>query len=198
MCGEVMKKLRLYHGELARSLTHFSLVQSLSHVWLFASTWTAAHQASLPITSSWRLLKLMSIESVMPSNHLILCHPFLLLSSIFPSIRVFFPMSKFLASGGQSNGASVIASVLPMNIQDWSLLGLTAWISLQSKGLSRIHSATVSIVSPSICHEVMGPAAMILVFWMLSFKPTFSLSSFTFIKRLFKPSSLFAINRSST
>ena len=63
-------------------------VQSLSRVRLFATPWTAAHQASLSITSSWNLLKLMSIESVMPSNHLILCHPLLLLPSIFPSIRV--------------------------------------------------------------------------------------------------------------
>ena len=63
--------------------------QSLSHVWLFATPWTVAHQASLSITNSQSLLKLMSIESMMPSNHLILCHPLLLLSSIFPSIWVF-------------------------------------------------------------------------------------------------------------
>ena len=68
----------------------FSSVQSLSHVWLFVTPWTAAHQASLSITDSWNLLKLMSIESVMSSNHLILCHPLLLLPSVFPSIRVFF------------------------------------------------------------------------------------------------------------
>ena len=67
----------------------FSSVQSLSRVWLFVTPWTAAHQASLSITNSWSLLKLMSIESVMPSNHLILCRPLLLLPSIFPSIRVF-------------------------------------------------------------------------------------------------------------
>ena len=67
----------------------FSSVQLLSHVRFFATLWTDAHQASLSITNSWRLLKLMSIESVMPFNHLILCHPFLLLPSIFPSIRVF-------------------------------------------------------------------------------------------------------------
>jgi len=66
-----------------------SSVQSLSHVPLFATPWTAACQASLSITNSWSLLKLMSIESVMPSSHLILCHPLLLLPSIFPSIRVF-------------------------------------------------------------------------------------------------------------
>ena len=67
----------------------FSSVQSVSHVQLFVTPWTAAHQASLSITNSWSLLKLMSIESVMPSNHLILCHLLLLLPSIFPSIRVF-------------------------------------------------------------------------------------------------------------
>ena len=64
-------------------------VQSLSHVWLFVTPWTAACQASLSITNSQTLLKLMSSESVMPSNHLILCHPLLLLPSVFPSIRVF-------------------------------------------------------------------------------------------------------------
>ena len=67
----------------------FVVVQSLSHVWLFATSWTAAHQASLSFIISQSFLKLMSIASVMPSNHLILCHPFLLLLSIFPSIRVF-------------------------------------------------------------------------------------------------------------
>jgi len=70
-------------------ITCFSSVQSLSRVWLFATPWTAAHQASLSITNSWSLPKPMSIESVMPSSHLILCHPLLLLPSIFPSIRVF-------------------------------------------------------------------------------------------------------------
>ena len=68
---------------------HISSVQSLGRVRLFAIPWTAAHQASLSITNSWSLLKLMPIESIMPSNHLILCHPLLLLPSIFPSIRVF-------------------------------------------------------------------------------------------------------------
>ena len=66
-----------------------SSVQLLSHVWLFVTPWTAAHQASLSIINYWSLLKLMSTESVMPSNHLILCHPLFLLPSIFPSIRVF-------------------------------------------------------------------------------------------------------------
>ena len=70
-------------------LLHLFFVQSLSHVRLFVTPWTAARQASMSITNSWSLPKLMSIESVMPSNHLILCHPPLFLPSIFPSIRVF-------------------------------------------------------------------------------------------------------------
>ena len=71
------------------AVRHISSVQSLSHVQLFVTPWTAACQAFLSITNAWSLLKLMSSESVMPSNHLILCRPLLLLSSIFPSIRVF-------------------------------------------------------------------------------------------------------------
>ena len=217
-----------------------------------------------------------SIESVMPSSHLILCRPLLLLPPIPPSIRV-FPMSQLFAWGGQSTGVSASASFLPKDTQDWSLLEWTGWISLHSKGLSwvfsqhhsskawilrhsafftvqlshpymttgktialtrrtsvgkvmslllnmpstlvitflprskrlliswlqspsavileppKIKSDTVSTVSPSICHEVMGRDAMIFVFWMLSFKPTFSLSFFTFIKRLFSSSLLSAI-----
>ena len=92
-------------------------VQSLSHVRLFVTPWTTAHQASLSITNSRSLPKLMSIESVMLSNHLILCCPLLLLPSIFPSIRV-FKMSQLFTSGGQSIGVSASTSVLPMNTQD--------------------------------------------------------------------------------
>ena len=92
-----------------------SSVQSLSRLQLFTSPWTAAHQASLSITNSGTLLKLMSIESVMPSNHLVLCCPLLHLPSIFPSMRV-FSSESVLAFGGQSTGIS--ASVLPMGIQD--------------------------------------------------------------------------------
>ena len=114
-----------------------SSVQSLSCVRLFVTPWTAACQASLSITNSQSLLKLMSIESVMPSNYLILYCP-LLLPSIFPSIRAF---SNELV-GVQSIGVSASASVLPMNIQDWFPLEWTGWISLQSKGLSRVFSNT--------------------------------------------------------
>ena len=90
---------------------------------------------SLSITNSWSLLKLRSIESVTPSNHLILCcHPLLLLPSTFPSIRV-FSTELVLPISGQSIGASASASVRPTNIQDWFPLQLTGFISLQSKGL---------------------------------------------------------------
>ena len=112
----------------------FSSVQLPSCVWLFVIPWTAACQASLSITNSWSLLKLMSIEFVMSSNHLILCCP-LLPPSIFPSIGV-FSMSQFFALDGQNIGAS--ASVLPVNIQDWFPLGWTGWISLLSKRLASL------------------------------------------------------------
>ena len=95
-----------------------SSVQLFSRVRLFATPWTATHQASHSITNSWSLLKLISIESVMPSNHLILCRPLLLLPSIFHSIKVFSNESTHLASGGQSIGVSASTSVLPMNTQD--------------------------------------------------------------------------------
>ena len=89
-----------------------------------------------------RLLKLMSIELVMPCNHLILCHPLLLLpSGSFPA-SVSFPVTQFFTSGGQSIGVSASTSVLPMNLRDWFPLGWTGWISLQSKGLSRVFSNT--------------------------------------------------------
>ena len=250
-----------------------SSVQSFSRVQLFETPWTAAGQASLSITKSRSLLKLMSIQLVMLSNHLILCHPLASCLKSFPASV--FSMSQFFTSGGQSIGVSASASVLPMNVQDWFPLGWTGWISFQSKGLSRVfsnttraslyrHSAffivqlshlymttgktialtrqtsvskvmsllfnmmsslvitfllrskhllisclqspsavilehkkikpvTVSIASPSMYHQEMRPDAMILVFWMLSIKPMFSLSSFTFFKRLFSTSLLSAI-----
>ena len=97
--------------------------------------------AFLSLTISWSLPKFMSIEPVMPSNHLILCHPLLLLPSIVPSIRV-FSNELALSSGGQSIGASASALVLPVNIQGWFLLRLTGLSSLQSKKLSRVISST--------------------------------------------------------
>ena len=103
------------------------VVQLLSHVWLFATPWTAACQTLPFFTNSWSLLKLMFIESVMPSNHLIFCCLLLLLPSIFPNI---FPMSQLFTSGGQSIRASASALVLPVSIQGWFPLGLTGFISL--------------------------------------------------------------------
>ena len=116
-----------------------SCVRLFTFVQLCQIPWTAACQASLSITNPQSLLKLMCIKSVMPSNHLIVCWP-CLLPLIFPNIRV-FSMSQFFASGGQSTGVSA-SSVLPMNIEDCFPLGWTGWISLQSKGLSRVFSNT--------------------------------------------------------
>ena len=118
----------------------FQMFSSVQFSWSAVSDsvipWTAAHQASLSITNSSSSLKLISIESVMPSNHLILCHP-LLHHQSFPASGS-FQMSQLFASGGQSIGVSASTSVLPMNTLDGSPLGWTGWISLQSKGLSFI------------------------------------------------------------
>ena len=119
----------------------FSSVQSLSRVRLFATPWIAAHQAFLSITNSRSLLKLMSVELVMPSSHLILCCPLLLLPLVPPSIRVFSKESALCIRWTKYRSFS-FNIVLPMNTQDWSPLGWTAWISLQSKGLSRVFSNT--------------------------------------------------------
>ena len=121
----------------------FTSVPSPSHIRLFATPWTAVNQASLSITNSRSLLKLMSIESVMPSNHLILCIPFSSCLQSFPAPGSFH-MSQFFASSGQSIGVSASTSVLPMNTQDWFPIGWTGWISLQSKGLSRVFSNTTA------------------------------------------------------
>ena len=131
--------------------TQFSSVQSLSRVQLFATPWTAGREASLPITNSQSLLKLISIALVIPSNHLILCCV-LLPPSIFPSIRD-FSMSQFFASCGQRIGVSASALVLKMSNWDGSPLGWSAWISLQSKGLSRVflqhHSSKALVLQHS-------------------------------------------------
>ena len=243
------------------------LVQSFSCVQLFATPWTVACQASVSITNSQSLLKFTSLKSVMPSKHLILCCPLLLLPSILASLRVFFYASVFLIRWPQywsfsfsispsneysglilftidwidlavqetlesllqhhSSKASVLrcsaffmVQISHPNMTTRKTIALTRWtfvgkvMSLLLNMLSRlvitflprskrllisglqwpsavileppkINSATVSNVSPSICHEVMGLDAMIFVFRMLSFKPAFSLSSFTLIKRLF-------------
>ena len=244
-----------------------SVVQSQSHVLLFATPW----QVFLSFTISWSLLKLTSIESVMPSNHLILCRPLLLLPPIPPRIRVFsnesalhmrwpkyWSFSFNISPSNEHPGLTsfrmdwldllavqgTLKSLLQTHSSKTSILrcsaffivqlshpymtngktvALTRWtfvgkvMSLLFNMLSRlvitllprskcllissavileprkIKSATVSTVSPPICHEVMGLDAKILVFWMLSFKPYFSFSPFTFIKRFFSSSSLSAI-----
>ena len=118
----------------------FSSVQSLSRIPFFVTLWTAAHQASLSITNSWSSLKLTSIESVMSSSHLNHCRSLSFLPSIPPSISLFQRVNS--AWGAQSTGVSALTSFLPMKTQDWSPLEWTAWISLQSKGLSRVFSNT--------------------------------------------------------
>ena len=119
----------------------FRSVQFLSHFWLFAIPWTAALQASLAMTNSW------ACSNSCPWSQW--CHP-TISSSVIPfssCLQSFpasgsLPMSQFFTAGGQSIGVSASASVLPMNIQDWFPLGWTGWISLQSKGLSRVFSNT--------------------------------------------------------
>ena len=136
----------LHSCDIGQCSWQYSSVQSLSRVWLFATPWTAACQASLPITNSQSLLKPMSIESVMPSNHLIPCRP-LLPPSVFPSIRVFSNESALCIRWSKYWEFQLQQSVLQMNIQDWSPLGWTGWISLQSKGLSRVFSNTTKSIS---------------------------------------------------
>ena len=124
------KRKKKIHTAFIRA---FSSVHWLSHFQLFATPWTAARLGSLSTTNSRSLLKLMSIESVMPSNHLILCHSLLLLPSIFPSIRVFSDESV-LHIRWPKYWSLASASVLPMNIHDWLPLAWTGWNSLLSKG----------------------------------------------------------------
>ena len=125
---------------LYTGFSQFSSVQFLSRVRLFETPWIAACQTSLSITNSQSSLRLTSIKWVMPSSHLILDCPLLLQPPIPSSIRVF--SSQLFAWGSQSTGVSASASVLPRNTQDWSPLGWIGWISLQSKGLSRVFSNT--------------------------------------------------------
>ena len=133
--------LRFFLQQFQKHSCSVSSVQSLSRVWLFVTPWIAARQASLSISNSQSLLKLMSIKSVMLSSHLILCLPLLLLPPIPPRIRVFSNEST-LHIRWPKYGVSASASILPMNTQNWSPLGWTGWISLQSKGLSRVFSNT--------------------------------------------------------
>ena len=139
-------------------------VQLLSHVWLFETPWTATRQASLSITNSQSLPKLMSIESMMPSNYLILCCPLLLLPSIFPSIRVFSNESALRIRWGQIIGVSASTSVLPRNTQDWSPLGWADWISLQFKGLLRVLSNTTVQKHQFFCVQLTLPKIRKFIF----------------------------------
>ena len=125
-----------YEYSTAENMKPFVVVvQSLSCIWLFVTPWTAALQASLSFTISWRMLKLTSFESMMLSNLCILCHLFFSCLQSFPASGS-FPVNWLFASGGQSVGASASTPVLPVNIQSWFPLGLISLISLLSKELS--------------------------------------------------------------
>ena len=165
---------------LAQLQTVYTVVQSLSHVWLFATPWTPELQASLSLIISWTLLKLTSNKSVMLSNHLILWPSLLLLHSIFSASGFFFfsPMIQLLTSGDQSIGASTSASVLPKNIKGWFLLGLTGLNSWQCKGLSRIFPSTTiqkhqffgtqpSLLSNSYMHRLLLEKPWLLTYGSL-------------------------------
>ena len=258
-----------------------SSIQSLSRVRLFDTPWIAVCPASLSITNSRSWLRLTSIESVMPSSHLILCRPLLLLPPIPPSIRVFsnestlcmrcpkyWSFSFIIIPSKEHPGLisfrmdwldliavqGTLKSLLQHHSSKVSILWRSAFFTVQlshpymttgktialtrqifvgkvmsllSNMLSRlvitflprtkclliswlqlpsavileppkIKSATLSSASPSICHEVMGPDPVIFVFWILNFKPTFQLSSLTFIKRVFSYPLLSAIEVVST
>ena len=137
-----MASLSTYLQSLGKyNIFQFSSVQSLSSVRLFETPWIAAHQASLSITNSWNSLKLISIKSVMPSSHLILFHPLLLLPPIHPSIRVFSNESTLHMRWPKYWSFSF--SISPSD-EHPGLISLewAGWISLQSKGLSRVFSST--------------------------------------------------------
>ena len=126
--------------------------QLLSHVQLLATPWITAHQAILSITNSRSSLRLTSIKSVMPSSHLILCRPLFLLPPIPPSITVFSNEST-LHMRWQSTGVSALASFLPKKSQGWSPSAWTGWVSLQSKGLSRVFSNTTGQKHQLFCAQ---------------------------------------------
>ena len=133
--------VRTHHFNCPGSILQFSSAQSLSRVWLFATPWTTAHQASLSIANSQSFLNSCQVSRW--------CHPTISSSVVpfsfcpqsFPAPGSFL-MSQSFALGDQSMGVSASTSVLPMNIQDWFPLGWTGWVSLQSKGPSRVFSNT--------------------------------------------------------
>ena len=127
----------------------FSSIQLLGHFWLSATPWTAANQATLSIINSWSLLKLMSIESVMPSNHLILCHPLLLPSSIFPSIRVFsnepvlcFRWPKYWSFSFSISPSNEYSGLISFRMDWFDLLAVQGTL----KSLLQHHSSKASIL----------------------------------------------------
>ena len=151
-------------------MSPFSSVQSLSRVWLFATPWTAACQASLSITNSWSLLKLMSIESVMPSNHLILCCPLLFLPSVFPSIRIFSNESALCIRW--PNHWSFSFNISPSNEYPEPISLRMDWLDLLAvqgtlKSLLQDHSSKASILQHSaffilqLPHPYMTPGKTI-------------------------------------
>ena len=139
--SERKRKSERKKQSLVYFLYQFSSVQSLSRVWLFATPWTAARQASLSTTNSWSPPKPMSIESVSHPTTSSSVVPFSSCPQSFPASGS-FQMSQLFISGDQSIGFLASTSVLPMNTQDWSPPRWTGWIYLQSKGLSRVFSNT--------------------------------------------------------
>ena len=159
MLGRLNEMRFLQHLACIRTF----VVQLPSHLQLFVTPWTAAHQASLSFTISWSLLKLMSIESVMLSNHLILCHLLLLLPSIFLSIGV-FSSELAVCIRCKSIADSASTSVLLMNIQGCFPLGWTGWISLLSKGLYMSSFFCLSFILPRLdLGSILLPPASVLL-----------------------------------
>ena len=140
--AEAVIVIRFWYAGLSCHFSVVVIVQLLSPAQIFAIPWTVAWQDFLSFALSWSLLRLMSVEPVMLSNHLILCYPFSSCPQSSFQASGSFPMSQIFTLGDQGIGASALASVLPMNIQGWSPLGLTGLISLQSKRLSRVFFST--------------------------------------------------------
>ena len=156
--GGSVVKTQHFHCWGPGSILQFSSVQSLSCTWLFATPWTAAHQASLSITNSQSFLNSCQVSWWCYPTISFSVVPFSSCLQSFPGSGS-FPTNQCFSSGCQSIGASVSTSVLLMNIQDWFPLGLTGWISLQSKGLSRVFfNATVKIISSSAPSFLYRPA----------------------------------------
>ena len=168
-------------------------VQLFSHVRLFATPWIAACQSFLSIINSRSLVKLMSIESVMPSNHLILCRPLSLPPSIIPSIRVFSNESVFRIMWPKFD-VPASASVLPMNIQDWFPLGWTGWISFLSKGCSRVFSNT-TIQKHQFFGAQLSLQSNSHIYLYMTTGKTIALTRWTFVNSLLQNKILFWLTR---